>query len=225
MANTKKAATTKTTETNTQVNTEMPENTQATTNPETNGTSDNKTPRLTLIAALLAGDAKSVAKVLINQGRTEEEIASFSKTFAEAVSSFKVLKAEITAKEEADRVAQEQERKQKEEIRQQSLELAEKLKKEAINEMVKNLESKGIAPDMALKVATSTFGGTTTTRNTTPKERVKCLYKGTEYLVAVRGNNKDATKNAIAESGLERDEFINQYRVDKDEVKDAGAAA
>jgi len=193
-------------------------NTNAAANNANNGEDNNadtaKGTRVTLISALLANDSEAVAGVLLKQGRSLDEIKAFADTFKKSVASFKTLhtqQEEQRKKEEAEREAM---RKEEEEARQKASSLIEAAKKEAINKMVKDLEEQGVSATMALSIAQSTLGGSTGTRGSTaPKQRVKCKYNGVEYTVAVTGNNKDATKKAIEESGLTREAFIEQYKV------------
>lgn len=186
------------------------------TNPATNGTetAEQKKTRVTLISALESGDAEGVANVLIRQGRSEADIKAFADTMKKAVPSFKTLVKAAEEQRLKDEAEAEKRRKEEEEQNRKAQELAQEAKDAAMKVMIDGLVAKGISPEVALKVAQGTFGGSTATRGSTaPKQRVKCVYKGTEYLVAVTGNNKDATKQAIADSGLEKADFIEKYKV------------
>lgn len=206
--------TTANTATNTAVNTANNAAANNDNNDTNNAASDAaKQTRVTLISALLAKDVEGVAAVLLKQGRSLDEIKGFADTLKKAVPSFKTLveQQEVLRKEEEK--AKEEQRKKEEQARLAAAELLEEAKKKAISDMVESLTAKGITPEMALQVAQQTMGGSSATRGSTaPKQRVKCVYKGKEYMVAVTGNNKDATKQAIAESGLEREAFIEQYK-------------
>ncbi len=173
-----------------------------------------KASRVTLISALLAGDAEQVAGVLLKQGRSLDEIKAFADTFKKSVASFKTLHAQQEEQRKQEEAQREALRKEEEEARTKAAALIETAKKEAINKMVKDLEADGVSPAMALQIAQSTLGGSTGTRGSTaPKQRVKCKYNGVEYMVAVTGNNKNDTKKAIEESGKTREEFIEAYKV------------
>lgn len=204
------------TATNTAVNTA---NNAAAANINDNGTDNNaaaaaaKQTRVTLISALLSKDVDGVAGVLLKQGRTIDEIKSFADTLKKAVPSFKTLLEAQEAQRKEEEKAKEEERKKAEEAQALADSLRDEAKKKAIADMVATLEAKGVSPDMALQVAQQTLGGGSATRGSTaPKQRVKCVYNGKEYMVAVTGNNKDATKQAIADSGLLREEFIEKYK-------------
>lgn len=172
-----------------------------------------KATRVTLISALLAKDVEGVAGVLLKQGRNLDEIKGFADTLKKAVPSFKALLEAQIEQQKLDDAAKEELRKKEEEAREKAASLLEDAKKTAIANMVAELEKQGISPEMALSVAQSTLGGGSSTRGSSaPKQRVKCLYNGKEFMVAVTGNNKDDTKAAIAESGLERAEFIEKYK-------------
>ena len=184
------------------------------TNEENNGTDAAKSSRVTLISALLAGDAEQVAGVLLKQGRSLDEIKAFADTFKKSVASFKTLHAQQEDQRKKDEAEREALRKEEETARQKAAALIETAKKEAVNKMVKDLEAEGVSPQMALQIAQSTLGGGSGTRGSTaPKQRVKCKYNGVEYMVAVTGNNKNDTKKAIEDSGKTREEFIEAYKV------------
>jgi hypothetical protein len=178
---------------------------------ETGG--DVKQTRVTLISALLAKDVEGVAGVLLKQGRSLDEIKGFADTLKKAVPSFKTLLEAQEEQRKLDEIRKNEERKKEEEARSAAALLLEEAKQKAINDMVEKLKANGVSPEMALSVAQSTMGGGSSTRGSTaPKQRVKCIYNGKEFMVAVTGNNKDATKQAIAESGLEREAFIEKYK-------------
>ncbi|WNA15659.1 hypothetical protein XaC1_16 [Xanthomonas phage XaC1] len=169
--------------------------------------------RVTLMSALESGDALAVAEVLIKQGRTQEQIASFAETFGQATKSF----AEVVAKQEAEakqRAAEKEKAdRELEEERQKAQEIVEAGKKAAIEEMIKKLESTGIKPEMAVQIANSTFGGGARSGGAAPKATVRVKYKDDLYTVKVTGNDKEAIKKMIAESGLSRADFIKQYQI------------
>lgn len=73
----------------------------------------------------------------------------------------------------------------------------------------------GLSREMAMNIINSQIAsGTKKVKN-----RVPVLYKGVQYQVAVSGNMPDSVKNAIADSGLDRDAFIEKYRTDNEETE------
>lgn len=169
--------------------------------------------RVTLMSALESGDALAVAEVLIKQGRTQEQIASFAATFGQATKSF----AEVVAKQEAE-AKQRQAEKEKadrelEQEREKAQAIVEAGKKKAIEEMIKQLESTGIKPEMAIQIANTTFGGGTRSGGAAPKATVRVKYNNDVYTVKVTGNDKEAIKKMIADSGLSRADFIKEYQI------------
>lgn len=206
------------TTTNTATNTAVNTANNAAANNE-NGSENNaateaaKPTRVTLVSALLAKDVEGVAAVLLKQGRSLDEIKGFADTLKKAVPSFKTLVEQQEAQRKEEEAQKAEERKKEEEAQALAATLKEEAKKKAVQDMVDNLVAKGVKPEMALQVAQQTLGGGSATRGSTaPKQRVKCVYKGKEYMVAVTGNNKDSTKQAFAEAGLERDAFIEKYK-------------
>ncbi len=188
---------------------------ETTNNVATDAANDAKQKRTTLISALLEGNADSVAEVLLKQGRTLEEIKAFADTFKKAVPSFKTQHAQREEQLKQEEIRKQEARAAEEAAQAAAATLLETARKVAIDNMVKDLEKQGISPEMALKFATQSLGGGSSTRGSTaPKVRIKCVYNGKEYLVAKTGNNKDATKAAIAESGLDRDAFIEKYKAE-----------
>lgn len=199
---------------NTSANLEAANNTGTETGTENGAnTESTKQTRVTLISALLAKDVEGVAGVLLKQGRSLDEIKGFADTLKKAVPSFKALMEAQEEQRKKDELLKEEQRKKEEEARAAAALLVEEAKQKAIKDMVDSLIAKGVTPEMALQVAQSTMGGGSSNRGSTaPKQRVKCIYNGKEFMVAVTGNNKDATKQAIAESGLEREAFIEKYK-------------
>lgn len=168
-------------------------------------------PRLTLIAALMAGDAENVAKVLIKQGRTLDEIKAFAGTFKGAVTSYKQVTAAIEEDRKAEAERLEAEKAEKDKANAAITELAVKAKQKAIESMVAELVAQNVSPEMALEVATKTLSGSTR-GSTAPKQKVQVKYKDDVMTVAVTGNNPNKVKDAITESGLTREEFIEKYK-------------
>ncbi|HBL7009264.1 hypothetical protein OGX80_11090 [Citrobacter sp. CK194] len=87
-------------------------------------------------------------------------------------------------------------------------------KRKLIRDVIETLAEKGIPPEITLMRAGQVKGrGSSALVSTAPNQRIKCVYNSTEYIIPVVGNVSYATKQAIVESGLNREQFIGKYKV------------
>lgn len=91
----------------------------------------------------------------------------------------------------------------------------EEAKRKLIRDVIGTLKAKGIPPEITLMRVGQIRGiGSVALVSTAPNQRIKCVYNGTEYIIPIVGNVSYATKQAIVESGLNREQFIGKYKVE-----------
>lgn len=91
----------------------------------------------------------------------------------------------------------------------------EEAKRKLIRDVIETLTEKGIPPEITPMRSEQIRGRSSSALvSTAPNQRIKCVYNGTEYIIPVVGNVSYATKQAIVQSGLTREQFIGKYKVD-----------
>lgn len=161
------------------------------------------------IDAHVEAAAPALANLLMGKG--EEGYKMADKIWKAAV---KLVPAMIKEAAEAEAKAQEEKAKQAR-IEQEAKAAADKIIAEQtetlIAGMAKVLEQSGMSVEVARKVAEQKFGQVS--GNKEKYDRVTVEYRGETFEMPAKGNQPKKVKEALAETGLSVEKFIETYQV------------
>lgn len=165
------------------------------------------------VASFVGVQSAALADYLVDKSDTVEIISRILTGTVSLIPMVLEREAENIAKRKADREASRNAAKAK---RAEEAEAERKALEEEKQKMLKVLLDSGMDLTVA-KAAVEAGAKAKLKAAATPKnsyERVTVEYKGTRFDMPVKGNMGNDLKAALIESGLDRDEFIKEYKVE-----------